>query len=297
MQLVKNLSKYFVASSSTTSSHPSITEKGIESWRLPVGTTRHGGRPKHKFYQSTTSVVNKNFTSKKEFDLTITSQNVRSSSSNFTSWKRDELEAQLKNNNIYLSCLQETGSVDNTRIKINSSLLFEHGCIPSANARGGVGILLSRQEVKDWENAGFPKPFCSGEVAGHARIIGIELLHYANKVPHRFFVLSVYFPCSSYKDANYEAAWKIVCEILSKHAQCTPILFCDLNTSLGTDTIKGSVIGPFGSMWINDRGRNSINYLRQHKMYSISGFLKKIVMLLGFILLEVASSWITLLQG
>ena len=74
--------------------------------------------------------------------------------------------------------------------------------------------------------------------------------------------MSVYFPCSSFNDSDYEEVWLHVNKVLKEKVNCTPVTCCDLDASLGCDKDTKLVVGKFVNSWINDQGRTSIFHLQ-----------------------------------
>lgn len=211
-------------------------------------------------------------------DINITTHNVRGLKSQI---KRHELLTQINVKNLFAVCIQETWTKGFSIHEHNGCILISNGRDPnmqtSRRGQEGVGIVLSQEGVRSWNNAG-----CEIHKDFGSRILAIRLLMKDTKGNDiGIYLMSAYSPIGSAPDDVWEDYLEnfITC-LERKRASDVLIVGCDCNSSMGinltpTQSYNKPSIGRFGMEHRNRAGIRFSTFLETHNLLALSTYFRK----------------------
>ena len=209
-------------------------------------------------------------------ELIFMTQNVQGLKKDLTDL--DILTRQIENHSwksqASVTLLSECRLKTNQQLQVNKHQIFIHG---ESSSTGGVGIVLNKHATNAWKLAGSQPP-----ITNKGRIMGLHLEFNNGRKTTKFFVISIYLPCTGAIDHDFDTILDDVTQLITQECKkgIIPVIGGDFNARLGnrnhySDHVA-KCLGPHGiDQDVNDRGRTVTNFLQEMNLCNPASFFIK----------------------
>jgi len=185
-----------------------------------------------------------------------------------------QIENQSWKSQASITLLSECRLKTNQQLQVNKHQIFIHG---ESSSTGGVGIVLNKHATNAWKLAGSQPP-----ITNKGRIMGLHLEFNNGRKTTKFFIISIYLPCTGAIDHDFDTILDDVTQLITQECKkgIIPIIGGDFNARLGnrnhySDHVA-KCLGPHGiDQDINDRGRTVTNFLQEMNLCNPASFFIK----------------------
>ena len=210
--------------------------------------------------------------------------------------KIEHITRLMIDKNIQAYLIQETHLQGDFTQKISGRLTFiHHGpeTQPTKGAKGGVGIILSREWTKGWTRGGNITRHGGNSAGNTTRLLSIDVVLETAKVkklkttkrksqkqkPKTITLVTSYHPHTKYKEEEAQAYNQSLVEMTNRIPKTNAIIVgADINASIGTrqksddESESTNILGPCGNPRKNERGEMILNLLRQTDLRAVTTY-------------------------